>query len=271
MKKAILISESKRFTKTVLNLVSDLSQSFFIVGGFAHTLNYSELVKTSAASNPTLVEDLIERDQETVDQNLLSFTEYCNRQLIKCRVYEEDYLLEIANLVTESRFADLLFISNRCFEKSDDGLKRTFNLKQVLHKVECPVLVLPEIFQPLKRVIIAYDGKKESMFAIKQFCYLFPEYLELPVEIVYLGNDDYNDVPKVALLKEYVMQNFSSVNICQIEVDPKDGFAGWVSSRKDSLVVAGAYSRTGMFNSSINSFIDPVLEMQLSPVFIAHH
>ncbi|MEO5995935.1 MAG: hypothetical protein ABIN89_04390 [Chitinophagaceae bacterium] len=273
MRKIILISESKQFTKAVMELLCKVQQerSLFLVGGFSHTLNYTELSKASGYASKALVGDLIERDQETVDENLLFFKNDCKRQLIKFRVYEENYLYEIENLVNESRFADLLIISNKMFEKSDVVLKRTLNLKQIMHKSECPVLILPENLSVLKRLIIAYDGKKESMFALKQFCYLFPELLDLPAEIVYLNEDEYNDVPKMNLLKEYTMQNFSSINISKISINPKEDFARWASSKKDTLVIAGAYGRTGLFNSFPDSFIDPILEMQQIPVFISHH
>lgn len=273
MKKIILVSESKQFTRTAMELLSKVQQeeSMFLVGSFSHALNYAELLKSSGNSSAALVDDIIERDQETVNENLLSFTNYCQQQRIKFRVYEENYLFEIDNLVNESRFADLLIISNKLFEKNQMGVKRTANLKHILHEAECPVLILPKDFSPLERVIIAYDGKKESMFALKQFCYLFPRYLDLPAEIVYLDEDAYNDVPKMKLIREYSRQNFSSINISKININPKEDFARWALSKTNALVIAGAYSRTGLFNSFPDSFIDPILEMQHLPVFISHH
>ena len=48
-------------------------------------------------------------------------------------------------------------------------------LKDVLHDVACPVLLVPEKFDFPESVILAYDGSEESVYAIKQFAYLFPE------------------------------------------------------------------------------------------------
>jgi hypothetical protein len=104
---------------------------------------------------------------------------------------------------------------------------------------------------------------------LKQFCYLFPQFSNLPTEIVYLSEEE-DDVPKLSLLKEYVAQNFSNINIAKIHIHPKNDLARWASEKKEMLIIAGSYSRSGLFNSLVDSFIDPILEMQHLSVFITH-
>ena len=57
----------------------------------------------------------------------------------------------------------------------------------------------------------------------------------------------------------------------EININPKKDLASWASEKKDVLVIAGSYSRSGLFSSLTDSFIDPILEMQQLPVFITHH
>ena len=271
MKKIVVASDSKKFTSLVMHLLSQLHEEepLFVVGGFSHSLNYAKLIESTTQPYVGLVVDLVEQDRHAVDENILLFEHYCHHNHIKYRVHEEDHAFEIDNLVNESRFADLLISNGNLLNKNQANQRSTIYIKQALHKAECPVLLVPEDYKPFKRIAITYDGKKESMFALKQFCYLFPQFSSLPTEIVYLSEDD-DEVPKLSLLKEYVAQNFSNINIEKIHLHPKNDLASWASEKKEMLVIAGSYSRSGLFNSIIDSFIDPILEMQQLPVFITH-
>ena len=61
-----------------------------------------------------------------------------------------------------------LFIKNLSAEESDEYLK------DALHASECPVLVVPEKFDFPESNILAFDGSESSVYAIKQFVYMFP-------------------------------------------------------------------------------------------------
>jgi len=272
MKKIILASESKQFTRAAMEFLSQIhkQESLFVVGGFSHSLNHARLSEISSQPNMGLAVELVEQDREALDENILLFEYYCERQRIKCRIHEEKYAFEIDELVSESRFADILVMNAKLLGNGVDAAESKLHIKQVLHKAECPVLLIPDTYTAFKRIAIAYDGKKESMFALKQFCYLFPEFLNLPTEIVFLSKNEETDVPRLKVLKEYVNQNFSSINICKVNIDPKKDLAGWASDRKDVLVIAGSYGRAGAFNSVADSFIDPILDIHQLPVFITH-
>jgi hypothetical protein len=128
---------------------------------------------------------------------------------------------------------------------------------------------LPEKLKSIRKLTITYDGRKESMFALKQFSYLFPQLTALPTEIVYLSEEERDDVPKTKLLKEYVSNHFSSVNITKVFINPKNDLARWAAMHEDVLVIAGSYSRNRL-DSIPDSFIDPILEMKQLPGLITH-
>src|SRR5688500_12565919 len=188
MKKIILISESKQFTNVATQFLRQLTaeQPTFMVGCFAHSLNYAELIETSRPPYMRLVVDLVEQDREAVEENIMFFEHACCREKIKYRVHEENNKFKIEHLVTESRFADLLVVNERLFSRAPARERSEIDLKQTLQKAECPILLLPEKIKPFKKIAITYDGRKESMFALKQFNYLFPHLVNLPTEVVYL-------------------------------------------------------------------------------------
>ncbi len=39
-------------------------------------------------------------------------------------------------------------------------------LHKTLHSSECPVMVIPEKVERIEKVVFAYDGKKDSVFAL---------------------------------------------------------------------------------------------------------
>jgi hypothetical protein len=265
MKKIILASESKKFTIAAMEFLSQLQEEpMFLVGGFTRSLNCTELIESSNESYLGLVAELVEQDREVMAENITFFRHSCQYQHI-------NYAFEIEKLVTESRFADLLVVNSKLLGRSGDRTKPKLNFKQALHKAECPILSLPEGCEAFKRIAIAYDGKKESMFALKQFCYLFPQYINIPVEIIYLSEQEDDEIPNIRFLKEYAGQYFNSISICKININPRTDLVKWVSEKKDVLVIAGSYSRSGLLSSMTDSFIDPILDIQQLPVFITHH
>jgi hypothetical protein len=271
MKKIIIISESKQFTQVATEFLKQLreEQPAFLVGCFAHSLNYAELIETSRQPYMRLIVDLVEQDREAVEDNIMLFEYSCHRERNRFRVHEENNKFKLEHLIIESRFADLLIVNERLFTKNNDPKRPEINLQQTLQKAECPILLLPEKLKSVRKLAITYDGRKESMFALKQFSYLFPQLAALPTEIVYLSEEEKDDVPRTELLKEYVSNHFSSVNISKVLINPKKDLAKWAAMHEDVLVIAGSYSRNGL-DSIPDSFIDPILEMKQLPVFITH-
>jgi hypothetical protein len=271
MKKIILISDCKCFTSTAIQFLTKLPQEgkLFILGEFAQSRNFEELIESVSTPYMRVLADLIEQDREALEENILLFTRSCRREGISYRVNKEYHPFEIDMLVKESRFADLMIISSNLVHPQKDG-KYEPVLKDLLTKSECPLLILPQNYSPVKRVVVAYDGKKESMFALKQFFYLFPVFTHLPTEMVYLGSEETVNVPNVGSLKEYVIPNISDVDLVSIPIQAKKELSKWASEKKDAIFLAGSYSEKDLMGMSQEHFIDPIIDLGLFPVFIAH-
>ena len=90
----------------------------------------------------------------------------------------------------ESRYADLVVLSGELFCRDVPDRQPNYFMEETLRLAECPVVVVPENFRAIERITIAFDGKKESMFALRQFANLFPDLIELPADIVHIKNDE---------------------------------------------------------------------------------
>src|SRR4051794_31749858 len=102
----------------------------------------------------------------------------CRKNQIQYRVHETYYGPAPAELRKETRFADALIIGSEGFY-SQEGTLSDY-LKEVLQEAECPVLVVPENYNFPESNILAYDASASSVYAMRQFAYLFPELCSHP-------------------------------------------------------------------------------------------
>ena len=103
-------------------------------------------------------------------------------------------ILHIPELTKETRFADLLIIGSEIFFKNISDNDSNIFLKHTLQHTECPVMVVPEKFYFPSQNILAYDGSASSVFAIKQFAYLFPDLCDNKTILVY-ATEETGDIP----------------------------------------------------------------------------
>jgi len=76
-------------------------------------------------------------------------------------------------LIYESRYADLIILGYQAFFSNVAG--EASILKDVLIEAECPVMIVPDQYKPIQNILLTFDGKAHSVFAIKQFIQLLPE------------------------------------------------------------------------------------------------
>lgn len=79
-------------------------------------------------------------------------------------------------LIEESRFADVLEIdAETSFNRRYDGTPTEF-VRGILKKAEYPAVIAPASFESMYEIIFIYNESPSSVFAIKQFTYLFPPF-----------------------------------------------------------------------------------------------
>src|SRR5205085_6611668 len=115
-------------------------------------------------------------DIKAVKESIQKFEQKCQQSGMEYRVHEESDEYKIKDLVKETRFADLMVLSEELFFKQVNDVQPNSFMQEVLIKSECPLLIIPEHYIPFIQIVVAYDSKRQSMFALKQFCYLFPEF-----------------------------------------------------------------------------------------------
>ncbi len=214
---------------------------------------------------------VIESDQSAVVfENIKRFEKVCQGNNIDYRLHKDFYEFALPELKTESRFADLLILGSEVFYGAM-GIDSPYNYVQdALHDLSCPVLLVPEHFEFPESIILSYDGSDDSVFAIKQFAYLFPELCDRKTLLVYADEDADKDFPDKIQIEELAARHFSDLSFFKLDINPKKYFQVWILEKTSALLVSGAYGRSGFSQLLKRSFVKDIIADHRLPIFIAH-
>jgi hypothetical protein len=273
MKKILLAFDGAHFSEGAFEFARKMNElsPILLTGIFMPLINYSSLWSYSAAAVSGMVVPMLEEeDAAGVENNIDRFSLLCKSAQIEYRVHKDLTDFALPGLKKESRFADLLILGSESFYQHIGINEPNSYLKDAIHNAECPVLIVPEHFQFPEKNILAYDGTDSSVYAIKQFAYLFPEFTANKTVLIYARDNDQIAFPDEQNIEELVSRHFSDLTFFKLGIDPKKYFALWLSERKDSILVSGAYSRSSFSMLFKRSFVSEVIREHKIPVFIAN-
>jgi len=273
MNKVVLISNTEQMPDSAFDfaLMMNEQQKTLLTGVFLPEEDYwnTQLYYSLGAANPWLF--LRENEPVAVaEEAILQFTKRCIENGIEHRVHEMNFKDIKKSLKTESRFTDLIIISNNSFyEGFEQEIENDYE-QELIHYAECPVVIVPEVFQKPQNVILAYDGSASSVFAIRQFASLMPELTRLETLLVYVNADERIDFPDKAYIEELGARHFSNLLFMKLDIDPEKYFETWLAARNNTMLVTGAHGRSGLSELFNRSFVGNILKEHKLPVFIAH-
>jgi nucleotide-binding universal stress UspA family protein len=274
MKKILLAIDGTNYSKGAMEFAKVLNEKNRIVltGVFIPKKDYARLWNYAGEGIGStffipLIEDV---DSEEIKSIIEKFEKECQNNDIEYKVHRNYDDSSIATLIKESRFADLMILGSETFYKDYGVNKVSEYLVEALKETECPVIVLPELYKFPKCNIIAYDGSKSSMFAIKQFAYLFPEFTNNKTIIVYSKDDEANQIPDQVLLEEFAVKHFNDLTIFKNKANPTAYFNSLFLERKNALLISGAYGKSGLGSLFHKSFVSDLIQEHAIPVFIAN-
>lgn len=272
MKKIILAFDGVQFSEGAFNFARQLNDlhSILLTGVFVPQMTYANLWSyADGVPGVAYIPLLEEGASEIVQENIQRFTALCQQNDIEYKVHKDFYDFALPQLKKETRFADLLILSSETFYKNLRGSEPTEYLQNALHNAECPVVIVPENFSFPKITILAYDGTDSSVYAIKQFAYLFPELCHQETLLVYSSFKEDDTVPEEKQMEELARQHFSNLSFLKLELNRKK-FCEWVNKNSNAILVSGSFGRSSFSQMLRKSFIQDVIAEHKLPVFIAH-
>jgi hypothetical protein len=272
MKQIIIVAAGHQFPQGPIAFLQTMTENERVHarGLFFRPVDYSALAAAGASNNITPFLELEDNEREVIAHHKVQFGHHCEQHHIPYSLHDNDSEWDKALLIRESRFADLILISGECFYAEVDNHQPNKYLRQALHEAECPVVVIPEYFTAIRHLFMAYDGTRESIYAIKQFCYLFPKLIDLPTEIVYIHEDAGHAIPELESLHHYTRLKFDCMNFSKLQFNAAERFSTWISGKKNALLVSGSFGRSTLSYIGKRSFAQDVIRAHQLPLFIAH-
>lgn len=273
MKKVIISLDGQHFPKGAFEFAKSINadNKILLAGIFLSPVDYSKLLAYTGLEGITILPEWLVKNEDDVlvNKNISLFEEACVAEGIEFRIHKDTDLMAISTLVEETRFADVLIISSELFYANVSKQQPNFYLEEVLKRTECPVMLVPENYTEPERVILAYDGHESSVFAIKQFAYLFPELAAKETILLSLLQHD-DELYEYSMVTELVGRHYPNLKIQSLHTKQKNDLINWLSGNPQSLVVMGAYGRSGFSQLFKKSFANDVISHTRMPVFISH-
>lgn len=200
-------------------------------------------------------------------ENIGIFRDWAGKSGISYNVYLDKGVPAI-ELVEETCYADVLLMSPDTFGNADDPVPSAF-AKQIVHDSACPVILTPESFERIDNIVFCYDGSKSSLFAIKQFAYLFPQLRSQRVKVISLTAEA--PLPKdQARLTQWLRFNFSDVEWIARGSEAAEALFHYLLRKRDDFVVMGPYGHGLLTNFFEPDYDTGTIRTTSLPIFIAH-
>ena len=215
-------------------------------------------------------ENVEELKEKCLADNIQLFKDSCERRGVTGIVHR-DRGVPLDDVIIESRYADVILINaSTSFSATKEDVPTRF-VTDVLADAECPVVILPESFEGLNKIVFTYDGRASSVFAIKQFTYLFPELKEHAAVVITIMEERNKPSPEERYkLKEWLHDHYRDVDFIIIDGNVKTGLLDSLLLRTKDFIVMGAYGRNAFSTLFTPSHAAPILKLVAQPVFIAH-
>jgi hypothetical protein len=271
MKRVIFVGAGKSFPESAFTFLNSMQEQgpINVTGLFFSTIDEARM---AASYVPIAAPYLRVRDKELqiLQANKALFARKCLDSFIKFTVHDNDQEWDGQLFARQTRFADLVVLSGELFYGEMSTIQPNAFLREALHVAECPVMIIPTQYVEPQHVVMAYDGGRDSLFAIKQFCNLFPAFTDLPTEIVHVGEESAKDIPDLDLLKEFARLHFSNLNFSRLQFKAASAFAGWIGAKQNVMLVSGSFGRSPFSYLTRESFSKKTVHDHKMPIFIAH-
>lgn len=259
MRKVLLACDGPHFSSAAFDFIRHMNEeeNVMVTGVFLSSASQPSLWKyTNGITGPLMLP--VAEPATVVAGSIAQFEAACLREGMDYCIHKDDEDFAIRELKEESRFADLLLVGSSCFYSTSKGHPNAY-LMALLQEAECPVIAVPETYQYPEKIVLTYDGSASSVFAIKQFAYLFPQWKHKPTLLVFAGKG--NALPYQVHMEELASRHFTDLTIEQLPIDPLKYMTTWLENNKNTIVVTGSAGHAGWLSLfTKKDFVTELLE-----------
>jgi len=207
-----------------------------------------------------------EQAKQRIKKLLNKFNLKCSKNSIDYKVMEEQGSPS-ARINQISKYYDLVVMGLRSYYKFDGDEDKGDVFHKILDLSITPILAVPDHYQNIKNVLIAFDGSPVSVKSLKQFTDI-ASFFDYNIKVVM--SSDKEDIANYHLkmarkyLESYKLKNFKTELIHKSIIDAiKTSYLDWAD-----LIVLGAHSKhfiKKFFFGSVTTFL---VQKEKKPLFI---
>jgi nucleotide-binding universal stress UspA family protein len=280
MNKVIAALDGFKPSESTINYAIYLAKEFdahivavFLEDIIYHPYPYATNSGEEEVDYSTNVENLVATEEEIRTLSIKKLQKRFDAEGVHHNIHRDKFIA-MESLIKESHFADMILIDvNERFSQWDDSIPSQF-IKKLMAEADCPLMLVPNEFKPIEKIVFAYDGSPSSAYAIRHFSYLFPVAEEQELEILMITQNKHNNhFPEQKLLKELLKTKYKVVLQCIIRSDnPTDAMIAHLKDEtKNCMVILGAYQRSALSRWLHESTADTLISSSVDiPLFIAH-
>lgn len=277
MKKIIVAIDGLKFSESATKYAVSIAKEMnaHLVGVFLDDATYTSYkiydVVIKEGVSETKLKHYDEADAETRKVSAHKFESACSDAGINYSIHH-DRNIALRELLHESIYADLLIIDSHETLTHYQENEPTRFIRELLSEVQCPVLLVPNKYKPIEKIVLLYDGKPSSVYAIKMFSYLLPLFENLDTELISVKHVEQSmHLADNRLMKEFLKRHFPKINYRIVKGYVEDEIMQHVKGiGPNVLVVLGAYKRGVVSRWVHESMADTMLKETKVPLFIAH-
>jgi nucleotide-binding universal stress UspA family protein len=271
MEKILLAMDGYKETTVAVDFACYLAKltDSRLVGAFLEGLPDVSAGESRGGDLPGFAGELAGWPDDPVLGRIRRFQETCVVRDVAARVHR-DRGVPLTEVLKESRFSDLIVVDpETSFRTMQTEFPGRF-LRDVLLAAECPVIVSPYRFEGVDEVIFAYNGTGSSVFAIKQFTYLFPVWQDKKAIVVHVSRDGDGFAGEQPGMQEWLSAHYADVDFVDLKGEASDELFGYLLDKENAVVVLGAYGRGILSRFLKPSHASLLLRTINLPIFIAH-
>jgi hypothetical protein len=205
-------------------------------------------------------ETIKEENLQIIADNIQFFQDECTIANVAFSVEKN---VGIRSLIENTSGADLIAIDAR-------HISEATRLTQILPSPACPVSLITPTAAVIENVIFAFDGSENSIYAIKKFVGLFPHLKSAKSYLVSVDKET-EIIKNKEFINGWLADHYPKLNIDQLGGNDKEDFINYLRQFPDNtMVVMGAYGRSGLSRLFHSSFADKVLSDTRTSLFSAH-
>ncbi len=182
---------------------------------------------------------LIKAKQVTLDteKGMHYFKEACTKEKVRYEVFQSEGS-SAEDVIFESRFADLLIIDVETAVGNNNESSQF--AKEILARAECPVILPPISFKGIDEIIFCYDGSRSSVFAMKQFTYLFPQYEDKKVTVLEVNEEGVSSIYEKDKVRDLLKGHYSQIGFYVVNGDPTIELFTYLLQKKNLICCDGS-------------------------------